>query len=137
MCRVALKLVLLFITGLFASDFFINFIANILKMVKKLKLLFVGLVVLLLVVCLVSVKAENDDQPSPAETEKQQQDDITKLDDDDDDDDDEAPEVPEGMNRENMVKWSAPDLSDEEAHSSRLPSNMKCDGCTAVAYQVG
>ncbi|KAF6017534.1 MZB1 [Bugula neritina] len=40
------------------------------------------------------------------------------------------------MVRENIMKWSTPTLSDEEAYSVRLPSSFKCDGCTAIAFQI-
>ena len=53
-----------------------------------------------------------------------------------DDGDDDMPEARPGEQVLNSVKWSAPNLSDEEQHSTRLPTNLKCDGCTAIAYQV-
>lgn len=52
-------------------------------------------------------------------------------------DEDEMPEDRPGEQVLNSVKWSAPNLSDEEQHSTRLPTSLKCDGCTAIAYQIG
>lgn len=46
------------------------------------------------------------------------------------------PGVPKGMTQENVVKFTPPNLNEEESHSTRIPSNMKCDGCTAIAHQV-
>ncbi|KAL4240186.1 Marginal zone B [Mactra antiquata] len=34
------------------------------------------------------------------------------------------------------ISFSPPSLNDEEAHSLHMPSNMKCDACTAVVYQL-
>lgn len=51
--------------------------------------------------------------------------------------DDGAP--PEEMPPEDLgekMSFSAPDMSDEEQHSSHLPKGFKCDACTAISYQV-
>lgn len=34
------------------------------------------------------------------------------------------------------MSFTSPELSDEEQHSAHMPDNLKCDACTAVAYQV-
>ena len=34
------------------------------------------------------------------------------------------------------MTFTMPKMSEEEQHSMHLPSNMLCDACTAVAYQV-
>lgn len=69
---------------------------------------------------------------------------LRDYDDDDEDDDDVddewdgegMPPARPGEQVINSVKWSAPNLSDEEAHSTRLPGNLICDGCTGIAHQV-
>ena len=90
-------------------------------MTTKLKILTCWLMVLVLIISCNPVQCEDEEG---------------QEDFDEDDEFDDVPAVPEGMSRENMMKWSAPDLNDEEAHSTRLPSNLKCDGCTAIAFQV-
>ena len=35
-----------------------------------------------------------------------------------------------------QLSFSSPKLNEEEEHSGFVPSNMKCDACTAVAYQI-
>lgn len=37
---------------------------------------------------------------------------------------------------EGSISFTTPTLNDEEAHSLHMPSHLKCDACTAVAYQV-
>lgn len=34
------------------------------------------------------------------------------------------------------LTFSMPKMTDEEQHSQHVPYNLKCDACTAVAYQV-
>jgi hypothetical protein len=34
------------------------------------------------------------------------------------------------------IKFTAPDLSDEESHSPFMPDMLKCDACRVVALQV-
>lgn len=34
------------------------------------------------------------------------------------------------------MSFKSPELTDEEQHSSHLPSNLKCDACTAISFQV-
>ena len=34
------------------------------------------------------------------------------------------------------MSFKSPELTDEEQYSSHLPSNLKCDACTAISYQV-
>lgn len=34
-------------------------------------------------------------------------------------------------------EMKAPDLNDEEFHSSHMPDHLKCDSCRAISYQVG
>ncbi|ELU07451.1 hypothetical protein CAPTEDRAFT_226465 [Capitella teleta] len=34
------------------------------------------------------------------------------------------------------IKFSSPDLSDDEAHSPWVPDTLKCDACKAVAFQL-
>ena len=41
-----------------------------------------------------------------------------------------------GDGKSGVINFSAPDLSDEEAHSQHMPTALKCDGCLVVAYQV-
>ena len=39
---------------------------------------------------------------------------------------------------ENMIHNSeTPDLNEEDMYSEHMPSGLLCDGCLAVAYQVG
>lgn len=38
--------------------------------------------------------------------------------------------------KEQKMSFSSPELSEEEMHSQHMPANLKCDACTAVAYQV-
>ncbi|XP_067937398.1 marginal zone B- and B1-cell-specific protein-like [Watersipora subatra] len=90
-------------------------------MTMKLKILTCWLMILVLIISCNPVQCEDEEG---------------QEDFDEDDEFDDVPAVPEGMSRENMMKWSAPDLNDEEAHSTRLPSNLKCDGCTAIAFQL-
>ena len=40
-----------------------------------------------------------------------------------------------GQEGEKMT-FSMPAMTDEEQHSQHVPYNLKCDACTAVAYQV-
>lgn len=35
------------------------------------------------------------------------------------------------------IKFTTPDLHDDEAHSPWMPDELRCDACTAVSYQVG
>ena len=34
------------------------------------------------------------------------------------------------------IKFTTPDLHDDEAHSPWMPSELRCDACKAVTYQV-
>lgn len=34
------------------------------------------------------------------------------------------------------MSFKPPDINEEEQHSNRIPSNLLCDGCLVVAYQV-
>ncbi|XP_045214186.1 marginal zone B- and B1-cell-specific protein-like [Mercenaria mercenaria] len=37
---------------------------------------------------------------------------------------------------EGVISFQTPTLNDEEAHSMHMPSHLKCDACTAVAFQL-
>lgn len=55
------------------------------------------------------------------------------------DNDDMEPEVPPGDSippGATSFSFKPPEINEEEQHSSRIPSNLVCDGCKAVAYQV-
>ena len=34
------------------------------------------------------------------------------------------------------MTFSMPKMTEEEQHSQHMPQNLKCDACTAVAFQV-
>ena len=34
------------------------------------------------------------------------------------------------------ISFSPPTLNDEEAHSKHIPTHLKCDACTVIAYKV-
>ena len=34
------------------------------------------------------------------------------------------------------ISFKTPDLSDEESHSPWMPSQLKCDACRGIAFQV-
>lgn len=103
---------------------------------STIRLLFIGCIICAITLVTVSGREEVQDSTGVDNDEAKETPPTTDHDDDEFDDEDGVPPVPEGMVRENLVKWSAPELNDEEAHSVRLPSNLKCDGCTAVAHQV-
>ncbi|XP_060591490.1 marginal zone B- and B1-cell-specific protein-like [Ruditapes philippinarum] len=37
---------------------------------------------------------------------------------------------------EGVISFQTPTLNDEEAHSKHMPSHLKCDACTAIAFQL-
>lgn len=44
----------------------------------------------------------------------------------------EMPEETEGM-----IRLNPPTMDDEEQNSPHMPHALRCDGCRAIAYQVG